>query len=301
MSKSATKTVIDENAQGVNTTIFDLNGKWQFRKCACTARKPDQIKDWHVELPPSELVKKLERWLPANVPGCVHNDLQSNRLIDDPFHGRNEFSMEWIDHADWEYKRLFTVTKEMLSSDKVDLLATGLDTLATVFINDKKVASTENMFIGYRFPIKQYLKAGENTIRVLFETPYAYIAERKKLHPYDNGVSFGGSIIRKQHSSFSWDWAPSLASFGIFKSISIEARNGARIENVAIDQKHSKNEVKITLTPKVDSKLNKNSSYKYSVLFENNVIESSETNEIVVKSPQLWWPNGQGDQPLTQL
>ena len=42
-----------------------------------------------------------QNWLPAHVPGAVHTDLLDNRMIDDPFYGVNEKSLQWIGEKDW--------------------------------------------------------------------------------------------------------------------------------------------------------------------------------------------------------
>ena len=44
---------------------------------------------------------------PAQVPGCVHTDLQRNGLIPDPFWGSNELELQWIEETDWEYAITF--------------------------------------------------------------------------------------------------------------------------------------------------------------------------------------------------
>ena len=35
-------------------------------------------------------------WLPASVPGCVHDDLRRAGRIPDPFWGVNEEKVQWI-------------------------------------------------------------------------------------------------------------------------------------------------------------------------------------------------------------
>ena len=42
------------------------------------------------------------------------------------------------------YRTHFTVSKEVLEKDIVEMVFNGLDTYATIFINDYQVLSTEN-------------------------------------------------------------------------------------------------------------------------------------------------------------
>jgi beta-mannosidase len=97
-------------------------------------------------------------WLPATVPGCVHTDLVAAGKLPDLFWGANEEKVQWIEERDWEYQTTFTVSKELLSDEVVELVADGLDTIAIVTLNGETVAETENMFIGYRWDVKKLLR-----------------------------------------------------------------------------------------------------------------------------------------------
>ena len=77
---------------------------------------------------------KRSNWLPARVPGCVHNDLLRNKRIPDPFWGTNELDLQWIEERDWEYRATFDVPASLLNEDHLYLVADGLDTVATVFL-----------------------------------------------------------------------------------------------------------------------------------------------------------------------
>ena len=67
----------------------------------------------------------------ATVPGCVHTDLQSAGYIPDPFWGRNEDELQWIEEEDWAYATTFDLSAAALSSEHLELVADGLDTIAT--------------------------------------------------------------------------------------------------------------------------------------------------------------------------
>src|SRR5450631_2054095 len=80
------------------------------------------------------------RWLPAAVPGCVHTDLLRAGEIPDPFWATNEAGLQWIDERDWEYSSEFEADDALLGEEAVDLVADGLDTVATVRVNGRVVA-----------------------------------------------------------------------------------------------------------------------------------------------------------------
>ncbi len=91
--------------------------------------------------------KKL---IPANVPGDNYSALLAAELIPDPYCRKNELDVQWVYDSDWEYSREFDVSEELLSCDSIYLNAESLDAFAVIYINNKKVASTRNMFKRHR-------------------------------------------------------------------------------------------------------------------------------------------------------
>src|SRR5258707_6400942 len=111
-----------------------------------------------------------DKWYPASVPGCVHTDLLSNKLIDDPFYRDNEKKLQWIGKTVWEYQTTFNVPPDILARDNIDLVFEGLDTYANVFLNDEPLISTDNMFRIWRVNAKRLAKPGPNTLRIRFRS-----------------------------------------------------------------------------------------------------------------------------------
>ena len=89
---------------------------------------------WTFQAQPSD-GQGVPDWLPARVPGCVHTDLLTHGLIDDPFHGCNELDLQWIERAEWHYRCDFEVEPGLLEHEALDLVFDGLDTVATVRLN----------------------------------------------------------------------------------------------------------------------------------------------------------------------
>src|ERR1043165_3537049 len=87
---------------------------------------------------------------PAVVPGCVHTDLLAAGLIPDPFLDANELGLAWIGRTPWVYETKFDA---VVSAERVDLVAAGLDTVATVTLNGVVLGRTANMHRGYRFDV----------------------------------------------------------------------------------------------------------------------------------------------------
>jgi beta-mannosidase len=109
--------------------------------------------------------------------------LYSAGRIEDPFYRDNEDSVYKLSCYDYEYSRQFTVNKSVLEYDFLKLKCEGLDTIAVITVNGKRIAETENMHRIYEFDIKRILTEGVNTIHILFKSPVNYLEERKKVKP----------------------------------------------------------------------------------------------------------------------
>ena len=123
--------------------------------------------------------KDRKDWFPARVPGCIHTDLQQNGLIPDPFYGSNENDLQWIEREDWSYRCTLIVDAATLQQEFVELVADGLDTLATLRLNGVIIGSSENMFRRYRFPVRSALREGANELQIEFHNTLDYIARHE--------------------------------------------------------------------------------------------------------------------------
>ncbi len=260
----------------------DLHDGWKFRKAGSS------------------------KWHAADVPGCVHTDLQRNGLIADPFYGRNERDLLWVERTDWEYRLDFEVSESLFDFDHVELVADGLDTVATVKLNGREVAHTESMFVGWRFPVRALLKVGTNRLEILFHNPSDAIDKRQSERTPVNSDWIGGRTqLRKEQCSSGWDWGPRLTTSGIWRPIRLEAWSVNRIADFHITQDHSGNSCTVGVAVEAARK-GREFRVRAVLRFDGKaVVESegalSETLELGIKNPALWWPNGHGDQPLYEV
>lgn len=56
----------------------------------------------------------------------------------------NELALRWTASETWVFSRQFNISSNSTSQDNVDLLLTGVDTVADIFIDDTLVRSTYN-------------------------------------------------------------------------------------------------------------------------------------------------------------
>ncbi len=255
-----------------------------------------------------------EKAISATVPGCVHTDLLANNLIPDPFYRDQELEQFWIGETDWQYQRVFTVDDALLAHEQVLLRCAGLDTLATLTLNDTLIAKTDNMFRSYEFDIKSLLKAGENKLVIDFAAPFTFAkkmdAERGEMAGWVEPMRINsGAWIRKEPCNFGWDWGPKTVTSGIWRDIELVAFNTARLTDIHVLQTHDNGKVSLSVDISTEHISTKPLTANVSLgLDGTNLIElelsvdADKTSiELDVPDPQLWWLNNMGEQPLYDL
>ncbi len=242
--------------------------------------------------------------LEAIVPGCNYLDLMNAKIIRDPFYGENEKDVYWVSQRDWVYSKTFTVTAEELQNEKIALICKRLDTICTLYLNGEKIGEGENCFIAYEFDVKKYLKEGENTLEIRFESPVNYVKERyekEKTPPNSNGQN-GIVRIRKPQCHFGWDWGPVLPVSGIGDEIFLEMRSEGKITDMKIRQKKNE-DGSFTVSVKLKGEFYEGERAEISLISpdaEEMKLKVTE-GEFTVTEPQLWWThemNGKKEQAL---
>ena len=76
---------------------------------------------------------EVKEWLPTTVPGNVRANLPALGLIEDPFHGTNNETSQWVDAHDWRYARPLTVDLE--AGERAFLVFEGIDYISAVYLD----------------------------------------------------------------------------------------------------------------------------------------------------------------------
>ncbi len=243
------------------------------------------------------------RWLPATVPGCVHTDLRRAGEIPDPFWGRNELDLQWIEERDWEYRAEFTVPTTLLAAQHVELVADGLDTLATVTLNGRVLGRTDNMFVVHRWSAKPRLRPGRNTLSIRFASAARYIRTHRLGHrPREFNDPVGRcQVLRKQQCQFGWDWGPRFVTAGIWRDLRLEAWSANRLDSVRVTQHHAADgSVTLALAPEF-ARPERGAVCEYRLKLGEVLVQEGRGDRLRLARPQLWWPHGHGGQPLYTL
>jgi beta-mannosidase len=279
-----------------------INSGWTLRQL-----QDDGMAESQSPTPP----KENDKWLPAVVPGDVHLDLLRNGKIPDPFYRDNEAKLQWIEKVGWEYRTSVEATPATLAREHIELVFEGLDTACTVYLNDKRIETPNNMFRPWRIDVKPTLHRGANDLRIVFPAPMKAaeaVAERDPWHSRTHTDPKG--YIRKAVYEFGWDWGPRFATSGVYRPAYLEVWDDARIDDVFAEQVDvSAASAHVDLHADIlASKVVKGIvSIRYGLNdkpfhVERLVTLSPGVNRITfpieVDHPQLWYPSGYGAQPI---
>uniref|UniRef100_A0A3Q2VWE9 Beta-mannosidase n=1 Tax=Haplochromis burtoni TaxID=8153 RepID=A0A3Q2VWE9_HAPBU len=240
----------------------------------------------------------------------------------DPYFRFNDVSYRWIALDNWTYTTTFTLSAELSVKQKVLLVFDGVDTVGSVSLNGIAVGKTNNMFCRHDFSVKDLLKDGENVLQVGLLSPILYASEQRKAHTSyvvppecPPGVQKGEchvNFIRKEQSSFSWDWGPSFPTMGLWKGVRLEAFDilqlvqvsSVPLYNDAFSQWRVQVELLIDAVQTARGQLTLSipeldSEQTFQTHFNPGKTKSNFT--ILINTVKLWWPNGHGEQPFYRL
>ncbi|HJC44075.1 MAG TPA: glycoside hydrolase family 2 protein, partial [Candidatus Mediterraneibacter gallistercoris] len=259
-------------------------------------------------------------WQSAVVPGTVYTDLLRNGDMEDPYWKDNEDSACALMEDDYDYECRFVPDEAMMRSRTRLLKFDGLDTCASVYLNGELLGEPCNMHRIWEYDVTDSLREGENLLNVQFHSPLRYIAQAyKKYGNIGNDDTYEGFMhLRKAHYMFGWDWGAHLPDAGIFRSVSLLGIEEGRIGSVYIRQRHEEGKVTLLFEAEAScisergdgsSPAGRNTGEPEQKICWQAAVTSPDgktyravladgRGALVIEDPQLWWPNGLGDQPL---
>jgi beta-mannosidase len=245
--------------------------------------------------------------LPAGVPGCIHLDLLAAGLVPDPYLDENEAALAWVGRTDWTYRTTFDWAPAGRGR-RVDLVAEGLDTVARVELNGVLVGVTRNMHRTFRFDVTSLLQRGENRLAVAFRAPLDAAEEAgAALGPRPHVNAHPYNALRKNASSYGWDWGPDLPTTGIWRPIRLESWSVARLAAVRplVDVRPDGTGV---LEVHADTETVGAADLRLRVAVAGRATTVPVTTDgagmvagvarVEVPDADLWWPTGYGGQAL---
>lgn len=238
-----------------------------------------------------------QHFIPATVPGDVQSDALDAGLFEDINVGYNARSAEWTSSRDWVYVKRFT--PEQVPCKKILLCFDGVDYACDVFLNGKWIGSHENTFLPFSLDITEKLLMGQENSLIV--EVLAAPAEQSQ----------GGRCTNVRHFkprfTYGWDFCTRLIPLGIWRDVYIDYQQDAAIEDLHlisdldIPNKKAVLSAEIKLTASVTNcPALVTLTHPDGTKEEQTVTINADTARVdfPISNPQLWYPNGMGQQPL---
>ncbi len=260
----------------------------------------------------------------AMVPGTVQSDLLYNKRLPEPFYRENEKEYQWVDKENWLYTNSFQFDSLNHETSQIFLNFTGLDTYAEVYLNDNLILKADNFYRSWKIKVNSFLKDGENTLKIKFLSPIDMGLRKLEENGYPlpavNDQSEVGGLGDKRVSVFTrkapyhygWDWGPRFVTMGIWRPVYLEFITDAEIQDVFIEQVEL-SETKASLNAHLGCAVYNEGTYKLEIsnsqtgevyaskTWDAEISENQIDLPFEIEDPQLWWPNGYGDQKLYEI
>lgn len=275
-----------------------------------------------------------EAWMDVTVPTTVLSALVDNGVYPDPWNGLDNFTIPDISEEGspfrnpYTFRTTFTLPKELTAAKHIWLHLDGINYRADIFVNGIRVASKDKvvgMFRRFRFDITPALKQGENSLEVTVYPPdhpgTPSPGQQFNLFKPNRGNS-GDGLFRDETMKMSggWDCAPVVRdrNMGIWQKVWLSGSQDVTVEDPFVWSEvpslkkavlhvegtlvnHSGVPISGDLTAKISSEKGRRTTITKKVSLDPGQTLNVAFLPLEMANPQLWWPNGYGDQPLYSL
>lgn len=256
-----------------------------------------------------EAEAKGYRKLEAQVPGNIEQDLVRSGLEEDPFFADHVLNFEKYEYDNWLFERSFTADPEQ-KGRQVMLCFGGINTFGYIYLNGQFVGKTANMLIPHTFDITERIRWDEpNTLTVFIQSAMNQ-ARRQAYNAAMRGSGHSDEMtrLRLPPHCFGWDIMPRLLSAGLWRSVTLEYRDREYLDDLyltTLDIAEQKARLRFVYTFSSDRQ--RLPLYRVEIIGRcgEHVFRGEQTTHFIsnsfdlsVDDPLLWWPRGYGEQPL---
>ena len=291
----------------------------QIGMCLAAAADVSLNGEWTLDYfpqPDSGAVRTLPLAVPhktvkATVPGNCEMDLWRAGKLLEAANGRAGGAYYPYEGHQWLYTRRFEAPKPE-PGGRVRLVFDGIDTLADVFLNGERIGEAANMFISHSFDVTDKLKAGKNTVQVLFRSIYI-AAQHETVGELGYSMLGGaeGEPFRKAPHMYGWDILPRMLATGLWRDVKLVVEGPVRIDQPSwIVRKISVpgRTASITARCRVQAPFRhiRTARIRFSLVRGGKVRASTEQllynyfarGDINLANADFWWPRGMGEPAL---
>ena len=263
---------------------------------------------------PSQKAVPLGPEIVATVPATVLSSYYNAGALPDPNYDDNlAMISESFFNRNFLYKRTFQVPSKM-QGRRILLNFDGINWKALVVLNGKQVGKIEGAFMRGKFDITDYVKDGDNELRVYVEKNANPGARKTKTA---ENTSFNGGVLGGDnptfHATIGWDWITTIPGreVGIWNDVYLTSTDAVTISDPIVNT--SLADGKATMKPSVFVRNHLSAPVRGRLVghigdirFEKDIVLPPDSEMEVTFLPQeyaqlrnqqmkLWWPNGYGE------
>ena len=281
--------------------------------------------DWFIHEATGGGLPEGNGWIPASVPGNIQSDLENQHLLDPITYGDGDPRLAEVCRKDWWYRKKF-IAPAGFSGRRNVIVFDGVDYNCEVWLNGKLLGKHAGMFRRFEFDITSVVIPGkENILAVKLDKipdelfPFIVGADGKNSgagtdYFFLAGLNKTRQVLKdlKAPTNFAWDWGPAIWTLGIWKDVRIETTGASRIVWAQVTSRLTDAYKNATITVNLDvNTIADSGKGQLKLCIRGNGADEQSTTDIRLEKgnstvtgklqlqhPALWWPNGQGAQPL---
>lgn len=233
----------------------------------------------------------------ASVPGSVQQTLREADLLSDWNLTDNARACEWVENRHWIYETLLP-DEWLKSGDACRLNCLGLDYNGWVFVNGREIGSFCGTHVPHVFDLTPHLQESNNHLRIVFDLPPRWLGQ----------FGFTSQVREwKARFNYTWDWQPRLVQIGIWDSITLECVDAPEIADLRcvadadLEDGTGSLHVQGRITPSMTGQVHITLQQEARIVREETLASDVFSTDGLSWSQlpiALWYPNGEGDQPL---
>lgn len=233
----------------------------------------------------------------ARVPGSVQGALLEAGVIPDWNVGLEARACEWVENRHWVYTASLP-DNWLPAGATVRLRALGLDYRGWVLVNGATAGTFTGTFVPHVFDLTAFLRQRENVVQIVFDTPPRWLGQ----------IGYTSRMTEwKPRFNYFWDWTSRLVQCGIWDDLLLEVTDGREI--LALDVRAGAQGGAGHLRVRGTVVGGENATVHVALrgpagTVREETVPAAEFSRGIAWSGlpvDLWWPNGEGAQPLYEL
>ncbi len=246
----------------------------------------------------SDITRLSLDFKPFKVPGTLQSNLASIEKLN-PFYEKN---MKFFDVLEQKTLLLISDLPPLDEFKNYILKFEWIDTTANIYLNGNLIGSSNNAFQRKEILLEKTILKDSNVL-ILILYPHMNYVDQESDIPQINPID--RVFVRRPAYNYGWDFSTRALLLGIGR-VTIEEEVKFNIEDIFIYTSNlTSTEAQIEIEWTCRSQSPFNALYSIGIFFKDNSItkeliqelqigKNTTKTQIIVKNPEIWWPNGYG-------